>query len=576
MVGLDNFRRNGWKASGRTLAIALRIFLILLFVAVTNSGFTQRLNVILDQGRWTAALAFIGVWAICLATLLAAALQPRLWARAIWGVVFALGTILGLGFRDLSGSELSVFDFLSLWSARNDAVRALDFFGAEAWWLVLVVVLTIVVVTAAPVPTHPTTRRWLSRLGWSPVLPIAAISTILLLKQGSGAAGLPTQFAPISIAAASGVVLATSPIPERAKVVWQPKAPTIRKIVLLVDESVRGDFIEWSPGNPYTPKLAALKPRIVDFGPASSAGLCSNYSNALLRFAASRNGLGRQLLVNPTIWDYAHRAGFRTVYIDAQAAFYRDPGKLVNFMTPDEARQVDGYHALTTDVAGYALDYKLLDIVAEELKSEQPVFIYANKNGAHFPYDRTYPEWQRVFRPTMTEAGRDGMTLRINSYRNAIKWAVDGFFGQLFRELDLKDTLILYTSDHAQQFDPRFVPHCGVEDPDPHTALVPLFAITEQEDLRARLSAAAHASEGHGTHFALVPTILELMGYATEDVSSRYSDSLLRPNQQPPFFTSGDIFGLFSNKVLTHPIDPKKLAGMTNHRSESMQIGSSH
>jgi hypothetical protein len=27
----------------------------------------------------------------------------------------------------------------------------------------------------------------------------------------------------------------------------------IRRIVLLVDESVRGDYIDWTPGNPYTP-----------------------------------------------------------------------------------------------------------------------------------------------------------------------------------------------------------------------------------------------------------------------------------------------------------------------------------
>jgi hypothetical protein len=53
------------------------------------------------------------------------------------------------------------------------------------------------------------------------------------------------------------------------------------------------------------------------------------------------------------------------------------------------------------------VDDTLLDLVVEELKSDKPVFIYAVKNGAHFPYDRGYPESERFFRPTMSEAARD-------------------------------------------------------------------------------------------------------------------------------------------------------------------------
>jgi lipid A ethanolaminephosphotransferase len=345
--------------------------------------------------------------------------------------------------------------------------------------------------------------------------------------------------------------------------------------VLIVDESVRADYLDWTPGNPYTPELAKLKSRIIDFGPAASGGVCSHYSNAILRFGASRSNLGRQLLLNPNIWDYAKTAGFRAVFIDAQAAINRSPGKLQNFMTPNEALQIDHFYAVPSDVPPYGLDDKLLDLVVEELRSDKPVFIYAVKNGAHFPYDRGYPASDRFFRPTMSDLGRDGMDLRINSYRNVVRWSVDRFFKRLLAEIDLTNTVVLYTSDHGQQFDPRRLPHCTIEAPDPRQALVPLLAITDEVELRARFDAAARESHGHGSHFGLIPSILQLMGYSPANVRQRYDESLLEPNKQTPLFTTGDIFTLFSDRVLTHTIDLEQTYLETEARvqpSEAAQV----
>ena len=222
--------------------------------------------------------------------------------------------------------------------------------------------------------------------------------------------------------------VALNPVPKRRKIAWTwrgpfaaaaPRAETlppstpivhaaeVRRIVLLIDESVRGDYIDWTPGNPYTPELAKLKDKIVNFGPAASGGNCSHYSNAILRFAAARDGLGRTALTNPTIWQYAKKAGFRTAFIDAQAGFNRNPGKLQNFMTTEETRDIDGFYALDEAIAPPALDDHLLDITLRELKSDKPVLIYANKNGAHFPYDHGYPQSARLFRPTMSQTAKD-------------------------------------------------------------------------------------------------------------------------------------------------------------------------
>lgn len=197
-------------------------------------------------------------------------------------------------------------------------------------------------------------------------------------------------------------------------------------------------------------------------------------------------------------------------------------------MTAGEARDIDGFYALDEAIPPPALDDKLLDIVLNEVKPDKPVLIYANKNGAHFPYDQDYPDQARLFHPTMSEAAQDTGASRIASFRNAVRWSVDRIMARLIEEADRPDTLIIYTSDHGQAFNPKHFTHCTVEDPDPREGLVPLFVVTGNAALRAQLVAAARASRGHGSHFAIAPTVLDLLGYSQEAVATNYGASLLR------------------------------------------------
>jgi glucan phosphoethanolaminetransferase (alkaline phosphatase superfamily) len=554
--GVEGARAEAANRSGTPLwAFAARVLAILIFVAATNSGFVQRAVLVVDQGRLITLAGFVGLWALSLACLFIAAFQPNRWVRAAWAVVIASSTAVGFAFRYASGSDLTIMDVLSLWSARHEAERAMDFYASAFILLLVVLVVGIAIFSAPPVPAGAAKRRWLTRLAWAPLVPIACTAVIVVYKEGGGAQALPMQFAPLSVAAVSGVAIAKAPIPERSPVAWQPQAAPVRRVVMLVDESIRADYIDWSPENPYTPELARLKPRLVDHGPAASGGVCSHYSNALLRFMAARQDVGRQLLANPSIWSYARKAGFRTIFVDAQAAFNRNPGKLQNFMTPDETAEIDAFHALPESVPVHSLDNRLLDIVLEELRSPGPVFIYANKNGAHFPYDKSYPASEAVFRPSMAE-GTDDQATRVNSYRNAVRWTVDRFFKRLAEEADLSDTVVIYTSDHGQRFDPRRATHCSVDDPDPREALVPMVTMTGNESLRARLADGAERNRRRATHFLIAPTVLELLGYAPDQIRRTYGNgSLFETTGAAPTFTSGDIFKLFSSKVRLHPID---------------------
>lgn len=573
---MSNNERATRLSVSRFAAYGLKIAAIAAFVVWTNEGFLQRIALLQGQGRWVTLIGFVGIWGLSLVAVLVAAFQPHRWLRLSWAVLIGLASAAGFAYHHASGSELGVFDALSLWNARHEAVRAGAFYTQELYWFAGILLAAIVAFAVPPIPHGRLMKRWLTRLAWVPAVPVAAIAAIVLVKEGGGSEVLPSQFTPLSVGLVVGSKVAAGSMPQRSKIAWTwrgpfvgvapraaslsprsavTQAPGIRRIVLLVDESVRADYIDWTPGNPYTPELAALKSRIVDFGPAASGGNCSHYSNAILRFAAPRDGLGRELLATPTLWQYAKKAGFRTVFVDGQAGFNRNPGKLQNFMTVDEVADIDGFHTLDGAIAPAALDDTLLDIVLKELKTDDPVLIYANKNGAHFPYDIGYPSEARLFRPTMSESPTDSSTSRIDSFRNVVRWSVDRFFKRLLDEASLKDTVIIYTSDHGQAFNPHRLTHCTVEQPDPREALVPLFVITGNEALRARLAEAAAASRGNASHFSIVPAVLELLGYGHDDIARTFGESLLYKNARPPGFTTGDIFGLFADKPRWHTID---------------------
>jgi glucan phosphoethanolaminetransferase (alkaline phosphatase superfamily) len=538
-----------------TAIIGLKLCGIFAFVAVTNPNCLTWASQYIEQERWFTLVAYLGLWACALAAVLIAAFQVNPWVRSFWAVIIALSSAGGFAFYLVSGAEISMFDIASLWAARHELGRALEFYGTAMAWSAVVFLFGVIVIAAPSVKPGARLQRGLRYFAWAPAFPIMLFAAVIYAKDGGGHYGMSAQFAPISVAALSGARLATKEMPTRERVTWRADGRKIRHVVLLVDESVRGDYIDWRPGNPYTPNIANLKDRIVNFGHAVSGGNCSSYSNALLRFGATRRDLMRSVASNPTIWDYAKTAGFRTVFIDSQAAFMRGPAKLQNFMTPEEKREIDSFNAVEETIAPPDLDDRLVDILTETLKSEQPTFVYAIKNGAHFPYDRGYPSTQQIFRPTMSESNRDDGVALINSYRNAVKWSVDRVLKRLVDSVSLDDTLILYTSDHGQNLSSMALSHCSVKNADPREALVPLFAITEEPRLRERLSAGASKNWGYASHFSITPTLLDLFGFSPLDVSTKYGPSLFEKPEQQAEFTSGDIFGLISERVHWNKID---------------------
>ena len=543
---LSSFRHNSLNL--------LKLISIVIFLLAVNFGFFSRIGLLLDQGRLSTLVPFLVIWAIAIFAVLVAAFQPSIYLRGFWAIVIAVSSAVSWGFYDVSRSEMSVFDILSLWDARHEAGRAASFYEQHLVSASIVLALGFLVLfLPARIAGHA--KVWLHRLRWFPLMPIALIAAIVFAKSGGGSDAMPWQFRPMALSSLAGIKIAFLGSPIREPVKWVPtKGHKLSSIVMLVDESVRADYINLSPGNPYTPRFAGLADKFVNFGPAASTGDCSSYSNVLLRYGVSRQDITGGVNKNPSLWEYAKRSGYRTVFIDAQAGNISNAGLMQNFMTMQEKSQIDGFYAIR-DIPGAEADGKLANIIAKELAAHKPVFIYANKNGAHFPYDHAYPAEAGVFHPTMTESGIDSVRTRIASYRNAISWSVDTFMGSFFPATDLSDATLFYTSDHGQALQPTGLTHCQVEAPDPRMGLVPLMVYTSNPSLRALLQNGAQRLKGKASQFQLAPTVLQLMGYRPEDIATVYDESLMGDTKREPAFTSGDVFGLFSSTVRSTPID---------------------
>ena len=471
----------------------------------------------------------------------------------VWAVPIAAASASAYGFYRIQRSEFTVIDVMSFWAAKHEFGRAGEFYQTSIVAAALLGVMSVLAVAMPPAPMKPGLGILLRRLSWLPCLPIVLIAGIVIFRQGQGAYSLPKQFSPLSLVAVAALKAHSGVKVERLPVRITPGAPLSRAIVFVVDESVRADHVSLRPGNPFTPKLAEQRDRWIDFGPAVSGGNCSNISNALLRFMADPRRVKESVRTNPTIWQYAKAAGYRTVYVDAQAGFIKEYGKLQNYMTAAETIHIDRLHKLDESIPAHTLDDRLMDIVRAELHTQDKVFIYANKSGAHFPYQDNVPENHRDV--TQMHANDPAIKEKSLSYLAAIRWTVDRVMSAFVAQTHLPDATIIYTSDHGQHFADDHLTHCSSgESVKPDEAMVPLMVLTEQADLAERFRKVANRQRSTATHFAIPPTVLELMGYAPSDIRARYESSLLDTLRGDPAFVSGDIFGIFSDEVSWHSI----------------------
>jgi lipid A ethanolaminephosphotransferase len=334
-----------------------------------------------------------------------------------------------------------------------------------------------------------------------------------------------------------------------------PIRPAARKIVMIVDESVRGDNLEINnPAYDNAPFLTARSHTLANFGTAVSAANCSVAARLILRMGLQQHQLpdtGQVWRRLPTIWDFAHRAGLRTVLLD----MWRPVGLFHSYMDEQEAAGIDEWYGspgdrdYSDDTDAYLRDVAGARMLSDLLRRDEAMLIYVNKWGVHPPYEGVVPgdyQYDPAYAgqsPNLQPSFRQAVV----AYHRAVRWSVDTFFERVLPVLQQSDAVLLYTSDHGQAlYEGGYeLSHCSVT-PDLHRGevAVPLFVAASSPEVRALYRDAAGHGLNRATHFEVFPSLLEMMGYSRGWVESQYGATLLsfRPERPRRF-----LLGTFSS-----------------------------
>ncbi len=242
-------------------------------------------------------------------------------------------------------------------------------------------------------------------------------------------------------------------------------------VLLVIDESIRGDYLSINnPSVDTTPVLAgylrSLPENMWNYGIALSAG-----TNSLLSQGAIFTGVtvlpDKELLSlrYPTLFQVAKGNHYKTVLIDLQGYF---PNVVIR---RNDMQYIDDVLLKWSDFSTNPklADIKAAEVLHERLKNEKGLFVVLIKWGAHVHYEGRYPgekEEHQHYLPKLREGERHTLGKRreiVNSFKNAVRFNVDGFFAALLGDepLTLSDTTILWVSDHGQSFqeDGQIEPH---------------------------------------------------------------------------------------------------------------------
>ena len=380
----------------------------------------------------------------------------------------------------------------------------------------------------------------------APVLGVMMLSTVLFMRAGEGARGLPIMYTPLAyLNLFTYEALHNTVGPREPVSLTRIDQPVGHDIVLIIDESISGNYLDIN--TPFGVHSNLKEPRpgvdIFNYGYAASIANCSADTNVTLRYGGTRTDYMRINSTLPSIWQYAKQAGLRTVYIDAQ----RTSGNLQNLMNAAEKKDIDEFVQFDR-ISVRDRDMAAAAMLIELLNDATPQLVVINKVGAHFPVHDKYPDAFMAYRPTLprgrfvevADTGtRDGFNgqpddwlLYRNAYKNTVLWNVGEFFARVFAQADLSHALLIYTSDHGQDLHERGNPglntHCG-DDPVEEEGLVPLVVISGRDLQTLDWQAQWPANKDRSSHYNIFPTLLQVMGYDLAGIEAVYGKPLSVP-----------------------------------------------
>jgi glucan phosphoethanolaminetransferase (alkaline phosphatase superfamily) len=344
----------------------------------------------------------------------------------------------------------------------------------------------------------------------------------------------------------------------------RPFGQQIEKVVVIMDESVRGGYATSRAfaknGMPFLPSNLQ---RIADFGISAASANCSIDARLsfrhMLRQSEAATPINDLIKMNrATIWQYARHAGYETVHFDA----FGSPITLTSGMGRVERALVDKRIAVM-DLPHYNRDKTIAQRLRAMLAEPGRQFVFVEKYGAHVPYTNTYPRDKNIFGADMSkDFNLTDQVEMVKHYRNALHWTVDTFFSDLLAAELPRDTLIIYTSDHGQSLSEGGIKlsHCSFDGTlRTGEAAVPLFTFSTDAVWQKALQTSADRNADQTSHYQIAPTLLLAMGYDRSWTNSQYDDSLLAalpPNKKWPVRFGRQAVEFQPDKMAGQPLEP--------------------
>jgi glucan phosphoethanolaminetransferase (alkaline phosphatase superfamily) len=341
-------------------------------------------------------------------------------------------------------------------------------------------------------------------------------------------------------------------------------------IIYVIDESVRGSNLSLN-GYPRdtTPFLQSLETQgfLKNLGICVAAGCFSHISNAYL--VTGHNTFpddAFRTARNPTIFDYAKKMGYETIYIDIDQG-YLSP--LVKAAGEGLVRSLDWW---MTDESfkerhidlGTTKDLGVASLLSSLLNERGGYFVLVNKKGLHFHYRQRYPDdpafsiWKPVMEATEPiDPSATGCEKLVNTYDNGIRFQVDEFFRVFVSETINQNYVILYTSDHGQTLAEHGQVYTHMKS-DKVIVDVPDFLVSGEQYSKAGLLAGISPGirVSHLNNFA---TLLDLIGVPMSLRVRSYDKSifsLTAEDNRVRYYMSGSLHGLGDYVVKEIPTPP--------------------
>ncbi len=527
-----------------TTVLKIVAALALLYFGTQQYNIPARLKYLFFYNGYFGCAIFILVWVVSILAMCVSTFLPNILMRSFLALLFFLSTVMGLTYLQVSGAIIIYDNLFVLLENARFASGAVKEYTHELFLPVLAASLSFIMIIP-PVTRikHFFSAKRISVLAYTiAILPFFLILSIAIARGGYGIDQTPIQY---NIPALFSLIMGEKLFigeKDRNSVDYAHlpiKAEHKPNVVLIVDESQRGDYLDInSPDKNLTPSLIQNQAHIYNFGLSSSGGNLSAESNQILRFGPNIDNFNTTFSQNPYIWQYARKAGYKTIMLEGQAP----EGVLNDRMSKKETAFIDQFiyiHGTTS----YEKDLEIARLIKKftEKPSDTAVFIYAVKRGMHFPYDGNVPEDQRIYKTTGSGFEVISKTDMVNSYKNAVHYVNDAFFTSLFDGTSFKNTIIFYTSDHGQNLlDNGYrITHGSTENVSCFEGLVPLMVITADTQYTQKFKAASAKNYNKAGHFNIFPSILEIFGYNPDEIKPFHGLSLFNEIKTPRKFLSG-------------------------------------